>query len=775
MGAWGATAVGAISANGCIIGRKGSVLLRTAKPAVVWCLPDAKPCRSCPGTVLLALLASSLLPVVSKAAQKRSQAPFSVRVETQLVQVRVQIVGRDGKPAIGLKKSDFIVKENGRRRQVETLDYVPTPGPVSKVSRMEQAARTAGQASRRHAWIYIDSEIEPNEVPEAYQAIRKFLATQLQPDFMVSLDGLPFTDDRAKLMAVLEKMHQHPYGRLPEVPPLINSTLDMEKQADYEWLLYSALLWGGGATAPPPGFAGFTLRPGLPRGGRADAVMNQADVKLEMQETEREMSFYVRSALFRYLDIIYRLESLQGEKFVVLFRSGLRTDPESMQLLHEFAADAMRHQIAFYTVDTRGPINIDPTTNRAKLLRYGVAIPMTAMGAGFQMALNDYTRTEELENGRTEGLIDIAKLTGGRSVTGTNEFQEVFTDVVEDASGYYVIGFYPADGRQDGRFRRLKISVYVPEASVYAPKGYYEPRPFQELSKREKEIVLWQALKSEMPRDLNVAASVNVFRGENGQPVAVVSSGVRLGSLGAKRKENISEFHVTELAEIGAVSGGSMPIYHGRVASVKVANAVLSRASAIPTEFLTFNASLPVAPGKHLWKVMFRDDSTGKLGAEEVRFDAPDYGEAPSASTLLVTHHVSPISAESSAGKADGAPGNLAGLLQAGSLDFVPQPDAAFHSGDEIYLLYELYNPPSYDFNALAASTRTQLFLDGRPIRQFNINWRILPNRQSRLAILIGKLDTSHYVAGEYQVVQSVPVEIQANGKLVATFTLLQN
>ena len=122
-----------------------------------------------------------------------------MRVETQLVQVRVQIVERDGKPAIGLKKSDFIIKENGRRRQIETLDYVPTPGSVSKVPRMAQAAPAAGQASRRHVWIYIDSEIGSNEVPEAYQTIRKFLATPLQPDFMVSLDGLPFADDRATL------------------------------------------------------------------------------------------------------------------------------------------------------------------------------------------------------------------------------------------------------------------------------------------------------------------------------------------------------------------------------------------------------------------------------------------------------------------------------------------------------------------------------------------------------------------------------------------------
>ncbi len=724
--------------------------------------------------VAVCALVVFVLPVPAVAAQESSQQPFSVRVETQLVQVRVRVLGRDGKPVTNLQKSDFVVRENGRQRQVETLDYVPVPRSVQKVPPDVKTETATGPPSRRRVWVYVDSEIDSSEVPEAYQAIKQFLSSQVQQGFMVSLDGLPFTDDRTKLLRTIEKMRQHPYGRLPELPPLINSTLDMEKQADYEWLLYSALLWGGSGTAPPPGFGGLTLRPGLVPAGRADVSMREADLKLEMSETEREMSLYVRSALFRYLDIVYRLESLQGEKAVVVLRSGLRTDPESMSLLHQFAADAMRHQIVFYTEDTRGLVNIDPTTNRSKLLRYGVPIPTWSMGSPlqFQLALNDYTRTEELEHGRQEGLVDIAKLTGGKSVTDTNDLHEVFNDVVEDASGYYVIGFYPADRRQLGRFRQLKISVKAPQASVFAPRGYYEPRPYGELSKREKEIVLWQALRSEMPRDLNVAASVNVFRGDNGESVAVMSTGVHLGSLAANRKKDASEVHVTELAEIAAATGGTLPLYHGQVANITIANPVFSRAAASPTEFVTFNTRMFVSPGQHICKVVFRDDNTGKLGAEEVRFDVPDYEAAPAASTLLVTYHATPARS-GAAEKMDGEAKPLTGTVRAGQMDFIPQPDATFYAGDKIYLLYELYNPPSYDFNDLAAFTRTALLRNRIPVRQFNINWRILPDPAEKEAVLIGTLDTHDLPAGSYQIVQSLPHDVQAEGKLFANFTLL--
>ncbi len=759
------------------------VALEALQPAGAVRQPIVNSSLLWPGAIISSLLATFILPVLAAAAQKPSQQPFSVRVETQLVQVHVRVTGRDGKPVTGLKKSNFVVKENGRRQQVEILDYVPAPSTVQQSNQKPPISATShnvsGQPVGRRVWIYIDSEVDFDEVAQAYQAIKQFLSSQLQPGFMVSLDGLPFTNDRTKLLATLEKMHQKPYGLLPEVPPLINSTLDMEKQADYQWLLYSALLYGG-SFAPPVGFGRMMMRQGIGRGGgaqtvRADVAMQQDEIKQDFSATELEMSFYVRAALFRYLDIIYRLEALQGEKAIVIFRSGLRMDPDNMTLLHRFAADAMRHQIVFYTVDTRGLYTIDPSSNREKLLRYGVPIPTWAVqnSVAFLRALDDYSRTDDLVRGREEGLADVAKLTGGKAVTDTNDLHEIFNDVVEDASGYYLVGFYPAGKRQVGRFRQVRISVDVPHAKVSAPKGYYEPLPFRELSKRENEIVLWQALQSEMPRDLPVAASVNVFRGDQGQPVALVSAGVQLGSLVAKQKKNASEVHVTELVEMGAAAGGTPPAYHGQIAALSIANPAFTRLSASPTEFVTFNTRLIVSPGKHICKVVFRDDHSGKLGAEEVRFEVPDYEGSPAASTLLVTHHASPLPAGGTGGKPEGEARPLSGDLRAGEMDFVPQADAEFYPGETIYLVYELYNPPSYDFNALAALTRTALSRNGIPVRQFNINWRILPEPGKKAAVLIGTLDTHHCQSGSYQVVQSVPPETGTRGKLFASFTLL--
>lgn len=84
-----------------------------------------------------------VLPLLAVAAQESSHRTFSVHVETQLVQVHVRVVGRDGKPVRGLKKTDFAVRVNGHRQAVATLDYVPVRSIVEKTVTQSAPARVS--------------------------------------------------------------------------------------------------------------------------------------------------------------------------------------------------------------------------------------------------------------------------------------------------------------------------------------------------------------------------------------------------------------------------------------------------------------------------------------------------------------------------------------------------------------------------------------------------------------------------------------------------------
>ena len=95
-----------------------------------------------------------------------------------------------------------------------------------------------------------------------------------------------------------------------------------------------------------------------------------------------------------------------------------------------------------------------------------------------------------------DGLQSLARETGGKMLIGTNKLSEIFDRVATDASGYYVVSYYPVDLRSAGRFRALKVSVKRPDAKVLqATKGYYETRSTSLLAKDDRGLALRQAMQ----------------------------------------------------------------------------------------------------------------------------------------------------------------------------------------------------------------------------------------------------------------------------------------
>jgi VWFA-related protein len=74
--------------------------------------------------------------------------------------------------------------------------------------------------------------------------------------------------------------------------------------------------------------------------------------------------------------------------------------------------------------------------------------------------------------GRVEALRALAENTDGDAVVNTNDLGGALQDVVDELSGYYLIGYYSANAKPDGRFRTITVKVARPGVEVRARKGY---------------------------------------------------------------------------------------------------------------------------------------------------------------------------------------------------------------------------------------------------------------------------------------------------------------
>ena len=79
-------------------------------------------------------------------------------------------------------------------------------------------------------------------------------------------------------------------------------------------------------------------------------------------------------------------------------------------------------------------------------------------------------------NAQLELLKQVVDESGGRilEVGSAEEIQPVFIDILKELRDQYVLGFYPGDRRNDGRWHKVRVVVAGEEVEVRAPRGYVD-------------------------------------------------------------------------------------------------------------------------------------------------------------------------------------------------------------------------------------------------------------------------------------------------------------
>ena len=69
-------------------------------------------------------------------------------------------------------------------------------------------------------------------------------------------------------------------------------------------------------------------------------------------------------------------------------------------------------------------------------------------------------------------LINVATVTGGHAVVNTNNFDPGLDGIIAENSSYYLLGYQSSDTREDGKYRRIEVTVNRPDLTVRTRTGY---------------------------------------------------------------------------------------------------------------------------------------------------------------------------------------------------------------------------------------------------------------------------------------------------------------
>jgi VWFA-related protein len=693
-----------------------------------------------------ALLVASLgLLGAAAGAQVQETPTFSTQVE--LVHIEVRATGDDEVPVSDLRPEEFVVEEDGQRQEIELFEYVGGPGPEGARVEVEEPTDALPDEDpdlSQYTWLYVAPEVRsPAEFTRISDPLRSFLE-DLPDRFFVSLAGLPFTDDRRLLLATLDQMVGEPFGGEGGREGTVDPLLEYHDELTFE---REVLLAIKRQETKVPTFVGLFREPpqefGSEEGQRFDDIRGM----LSVDRIDRQIVFFGRLALLRYLDLVERMGALPGKKMILLCRSGLFLEVGHSDLLQQIMTAALRHRVSFFTLDSRGLEARVPVEDRRVGFAWGVSGPQPPREA---LGLPEARKQE------VNGLVTLARSTGGRSVVDSNDPGAILRSILEESTHYYVLGYAPRNPREEGRFRKLKVSVSRPGVELRAPRGYYERKPFDRQSERERSAALHRALLSgETPSDFDLETSVDFFAGVEGQTRLVFSTGVRPGDLEAKEDRD-PDLEATVILRLRSLIRESMPIILEQELRPEVGTDFLDAAQEDPTLFVACNGQIDVPPGPYALKVVFRDDRSGRMGSHEERLDVPSFAGSSVPSSLLLTRQAE---AHVESSRKDGEASADVDPLAVGELRLTPQPNRVVRQGHVVYCAYSLYNATARDFEAADDGMRLGLLRGQEWVGpgEVRAGGQPFPDPENDVIRFVGWIDTEKLSPGRYTLLAVLP------------------
>lgn len=557
-----------------------------------------------------------------------------LRITTELVQVNAVVTDKNDQPVTDLKMSDFDIYDNGKRQDLQFMEFVSVdagrraegtlaaaggggnavkvaPGVDTSVAR----ELTAKDVKRVVAFVIDDVTILKEDLARVRQMLTGFVDNKMRDGDLVAIfrtvggKGLleQFTADKQILRRAISMLG----------PVAIPPYLAVGGNGDVTRI--------GSVPSPAGGDAGL--------GNRGASATDTVSSSLSGFDGPSEGTNQVPRGLLALSvssQVVDSLRQIPGLKSLVLVSGGLplfdltRSGAVVGDITPVFRAltdNAIRSGVTLNTLDARG------LQTTGAVAKFNVTPAKSALGGGTFAGSDENTagQVEPLllgENSLTEQLTlrSLAGTTGGVSVVNSNNFGAGLDRVLERTRAYYRLAFRPTQ-RFDSAFHKIEIKVRRSGAHVYTPEGYYARADKAEVASTKEASIIRAAGSPLARRDLDVSADLQYRFLPNNQAQLDVNTLIDAHKLKFERTPEgkyRAAFDVVGFVfdQLGHSRGGISQSVNTDLTEEDYRRALAAG--------IGYTASAQLTPGYYQVRLVVREPATGNIGTVSRYFEVPD-------------------------------------------------------------------------------------------------------------------------------------------------------
>lgn len=227
-----------------------------------------------------------------------------------------------------------------------------------------------------------------------------------------------------------------------------------------------------------------------------------------------------------------------------------------------------------------------------------------------------------------EEMVAISNATGGDATVNTNRPTDEVPQIFVENGSYYLLGYVSTNQNEDGRLRRISVSVDRSGVSVRNRRGYYASERGSGKNVSKPPAVTQSAIAGLLPqRAVTLEAVAAPFAASGRKEAAIATTVGLMTAAGGSSATNEVEVLVRAFTPVGDARG--QQVEHLRVPN-----------GTEPGTHLDVLTQIGLEPGRRYeLRISVRDLALERTGSVYTFLDVPDFARDPlSLSGLVLTH-----------------------------------------------------------------------------------------------------------------------------------------